>query len=343
MSYTILSSEKLRSYGADNETKALFYLMGSRADSKEIFYFVIDLFNDLTGMSKHADKLWDLQSKADKNPSPKIIGKELVTLFKNYVSEFGFKYYIIFLGGVSTTLRIDDSLVEFDINNVNDAALNKLKDGLKEECKSKTYIDDKDITDDNINGFLEKIYFVIVNGDKGEYVKKIIKLSDKLVLKADVLNAIFNEVRDKQDSKKNIGVVEGKVIDSPDQSLNFGRHLSSNEVRLLALNRILNQNVINSRPPMAFWEILNTYPEERRKDLLEDCQHSLSRALFNVNSQEEFWRLLDNIYSKINEYPTDKVDSIYQRIDKCILNDCPDFDILSAKYFISVVKDGIGL
>ena len=37
--YTIQSSEKLRSYGSENEAKALFYMMGERADSKEIFFF----------------------------------------------------------------------------------------------------------------------------------------------------------------------------------------------------------------------------------------------------------------------------------------------------------------
>ena len=38
MQYKIQSTEKLRKYGAENETKALFYLMGSRKDSKEIYY-----------------------------------------------------------------------------------------------------------------------------------------------------------------------------------------------------------------------------------------------------------------------------------------------------------------
>lgn len=46
---------------------------------KKFSFFVVDFFNDLTGMSKMADKLWDLQSKGDKQPSPYIIGTELVT------------------------------------------------------------------------------------------------------------------------------------------------------------------------------------------------------------------------------------------------------------------------
>lgn len=341
MPYTIYSSEKLRNSGSDNEAKALFYLMGERADSKEIYYFVVDVFNDLTGMTKQADKLWDLQSKGDKNPSPKMIGKELVTLFKNYISSFEFEQYILFLGGVSPSLRVDDEETVFGITNIQSVALKKLKEGLKEECISKTYIDNAKVTEDNIESFLKEVLFVIVNGKKEDYVKKIIKLSDKVIPKPDVLKAIFNEVRNQQDSKKNIGVVEKKTINCPEEALNFGRHLNSNEIRLLALNRILNQEVINSRPPLSFLDIYNTYPEERRKYLLEDCQHSLSRALFNANEQEEFWRLLDNIYTTILENTNDNVDKIYAKIDKTKLNACSDFDVLAAKYFISVVKDGI--
>ena len=158
----------------ENETKALLYLMGYREDSNEIYYFVIDFFNDVTGMSKQSDKLWDVQSKGDKKPSPKKIGEELVTLFKNYMSSFEFAQYIIFLGGVSPTLRVNNEIFEFGIENIKKESLNKLKEGLKEECIKKTYINEKDISEENINEFLKVVHFVITNRDKSEYVKKII-------------------------------------------------------------------------------------------------------------------------------------------------------------------------
>lgn len=50
MSYTVRSSERTRSSGAEHETKALLYLMNLRSDSNEIHYFVVNFFNDLTGM-----------------------------------------------------------------------------------------------------------------------------------------------------------------------------------------------------------------------------------------------------------------------------------------------------
>ena len=92
---------------------------------------------------------------------------------------------------------------------------------------------------------------------------------------------------------------------------------------------------------MAFIDILNSFPEERRKEILEDCQNNLARALFNVNEQEEFWRLLESIYCNVLESAKNNIDLIYQNVDRSILKKCTDFDVLTVKYFISVVKDGI--
>lgn len=343
MAYTVKSSERLRPSAADTETKALLYLMNFRDDSDEIFFFVVDFFNDLTGMNKMGDKLWDLQSKGDKQPSPYIIGTELVTLYKNFVSEFEFAYYIIFLGGVSSSLRIDDTLTRFGIDNIKSTAKPKLINGLRDECKKKTYIDDNDIDDTKIDQFLKKVYFVIDDQSKSEYVKKIIKLNPTIIPSEDTLVAIFNEIRDAQSGKKNASVVEGVTLVAPDEALNHGRHLTTTEIRLLVLNRILNQDVIGAKVPHSFIDIYVQFPEEKRKNLLEDCQLDLSRALFNTNCQEDFWKLFENIYQTILENPTDKVEELYRKLDKLIIGRCLDFDVLSLKYFVSVIKDGISL
>ena len=202
MAYMVKSSEKLRPSAADTETKALLYLMNFRDDSDEIYFFVVDFFNDLTGMSRISDKLWDLQSKGDKQSSPYAIGTELVTLYKNYVSEFDFDKYILFLGGVSNTVRKDSSLTRFTLSNINDKALGKLKSGLKDEYKKKTYISDEDITDEKIDKFLSEVYFVIDDQSKADYVKKIIKINPSIIPEEDTLVAIFNEIRDVQAGKK---------------------------------------------------------------------------------------------------------------------------------------------
>ena len=341
MPYTVRSSERTRSSGAEYETKALLYLMNLRSDSNEIHYFVVDFFNDLTGMDRFAESLWDVQSKGAKNNSPAAVGKELVTLFKNYLSDIDFKEYILFLGGVSSTVRVDDTLDIFDLSNVKISALSKLKEGLKKEAEEKTYISDSDITDSNIDDFLQKVTFVVDSNSPSEYVKAIIKDHPDIIPEERILSAIFNEIRNAQSELKNT-VVEGVVIQTSDEVLRYCRHLTNSEIRLLALNRIINRNPVekNSIPP-SFLSIYTSWVPEKQRELLDGCVQTLCRALFNKNAASEFWNLFENIYSLIVANPTYTVQEIYQSLDTQIRNASPDFDAVSLKYFISVVKDGI--
>ena len=344
MSYTVKSSEKLRKSGAEAETKALLYLMNFRADSNDIYYFVVDFFNDLTGMDNMAARLWDLQSKGAHNVGPKAIGRELVTLFKNYMSEFTFESYILFIGSVSGAFRKDSSLTVFGIENVKDTAIKLMKEELIEEGKTKSYIDNAHLTDKNIDSFLKSVLFVI-DDDKQprEYVKAIIKQHPNIIPEDKVLDAIFNEIRDKQSSKKNISVVEGIVIETTDEALNYCRHLTNNEIRLMTLQRIISRDPLSQGIPASFIPIHAAWPPERQREMFEDCQCSLCRALFNKNAADGFWFLFENTYQLIVDYPNETVQQLFVRLQtlpNCVSR-CPDFDAISLKYFISVVKDGI--
>lgn len=341
MSYTVKSSEKTRKSGAETETKALLYLMNLRKDSDEINYFIVDFFNDLTGMDTYADKLWDVQSKGAKGNSPKALGKELVTLFKNFVCDFEFADYILFVGGVSNTVRINNNLNSFGIENITPSAIQKIKDGLIEEAKNKSYIEDTDITDTNINQFLDKVRVVIDDKKPSDYVRTIIKGHPNLVSEEKVLDAIFNEIRDKQASKKNIKVIEGVVIETKDEALKYFRHLTASDVRLLTLQRIINRNPIAQGIPISFMPILNNCPPEQFNDFIQECQTSLSRALFNKNSSESFWALLENVYNLILNNPKLDVNKVFDMVDRDIKKNAKDFDVLSLRYFIALVKDGI--
>ncbi|MCQ2434285.1 MAG: hypothetical protein MJ062_03495 [Oscillospiraceae bacterium] len=341
MPYTVRSSERTRSSGAEYETKALLYLMNLRSDSNDIHYFVVDFFNDLTGMDRFAENLWDMQSKGAKNNSPAAIGKEMVTLFKNYLSDFEFKDYILFLGGVSTTVRKDNSKDIFDISNIQDSALIKVKEGLKKEALDKTYINDFDVTDENIDEFLKKVLFVVDDKPSSEYVKAIIKDHPAIIPEEKILNAIFNEIRNAQSELKNT-VVEGVVIQTTDEVLKYCRHLTNNEIRLMTLNRIINRNPVEkSSVPPSFIPIYSTWVPEKQREMLDECIQTLCKALFNKNAAAEFWGLFENIYSLIVSNPTYTVQQIYQSLDVEKRNASPDFDAISLKYFISVVKDGV--
>lgn len=342
MAYKIQSSEKLRKSGSEAETKALLYLMNFRSDSDEIYYFVVDFFNDLTGMDRLGQRLWDVQSKGAHNVGPKAVGQELVTLFKNYMSSFDFEAYMLFMGSVSSTLRIDSTLTTFDITNVLPSAIDQIEEGLRQEGTDKEYIDNVTLTNANITDFLSKIVFVVDDDKKpSEYVKAIIKQHPNIIPEERILNAIFNEIRDKQASKKNVCNVEGIVIETSDEALNYSRHLTNNEIRLMTLQRIINRDPISQGIPPSFVSIYSAWPPERAKDTLDDCQGSLCRALFNKNSADGFWSLFEYTYNLIMQFPKENVQFIYTHLDSDCINRCPDFDVLSLKYFIASVKDGI--
>ncbi|EQB1801501.1 hypothetical protein FZW78_08630 [Listeria monocytogenes] len=341
MAYTISSSEKLRKSAADAETKALLYLMNFHEDHDEIHYFIVDFFNDLTGMDRMSDKLWDIQSKGAKNSSPKALGKELVTLFKNFVSEFEFNSFILFAGGVSNTVRIDSTKTVFKIDNFEPNSLEKLKEGLLEECHSKTYINKHDITTQKINDFLDKVLFVIDDKEPSEYVKSIIKQHIALIPSNDELTTIFNEIRKIQSDKKNTSPVEGISITSTDQSLNYLRHLTAGQIKTLVIGRIINRNPFDRGCPLHFVDIYNSFPVETRQEALAECKMAFARALFNKNATEEFWVLFNETYNKIIEYPDKNTEDIFGLLSRHTKHSCPDFDVLSLKYFIATIKEGL--
>lgn len=340
MTYEVKSSEKTRKSCAESETKALLYLMNFRSDSARIHFFVVDFFNDITGMDSSARKLWDVQSKASKSSSAKKIGRELVTLYKNYVSELKFLEYIIFLGGVPTTFRVDSDKSIFTYRNINQNALQSIREGLIDECKKKLYVSEDDIADKKIDEFLKIVWFVVDDKNPEEYIRKIIERHPAIIPPDNELVAIFNEIRDTQSIKKN-SLVEGVIIQNADEVLSYGRHLTTNEIRLLVIQRILNTDPLSDGIPEPFLELYNLYPPNDARDMLDTCKTLLCRALFNKSAAQGFWSLFERIYSLIIESPNEKIDSIYNQIDDDIIEQCPDLDALSIKYFIAKTKEGI--
>lgn len=216
-----------------------------------------------------------------------------------------------------------------------------LIEGLIEECKNKIYIPNEQIKIDIIEKFISHVTFIIDEKKSTDYVRSIIKMHPHLMPEDIILEAIFNEIRDKQSSKKNINNVEGITIETTEDALDYCRHLTNNEIRLLTLQRILNWSILEKGIPEAFLEIYNRFPAEQRKDKLNECQANCCRALFNNNCADGFWTFFEKIYTLIIQHPQDSVTEIYRNIEDEILDGCPDLDVHSFKYFISIVKEGI--
>lgn len=341
MSYVVSSTEKVRGKGADYETKALLYLMNEREDSHEIYCFAIDFYNDVTGLNAYADKAWDLQSKGTETGSAKSIGRELVTLFKNFMSSLSFDYMILFLAAVPNTFRVDNSKSVFGIENISDKALKSVKKGLKEEGEEKEYIDDEWITDENVEKFLRQVSFVIDDKSKAEYIKDIIAVNPKYVPKNDVLDAIFNKIRDVQAAKKNNETVEGEMVDKLGDVFAYDRILRTKEIRLMVLNTFINGDIMNNGFPVYFMPVIAHRDAINQKDTIEDCKLKISTVLFDKANTDKFWDLLDLISGKITENPLANTNAVYNQICDNEAIKIPNLDILSVKYLISVMKEAL--
>lgn len=123
MGYIIRSSEKTSSSASEMETKALLHLLCEDGGNGNIVGFAIDFFNDVTGMDRNALRLYDIQSKGT-DSGPSALGQELVTLYKNYISEFKrfFVAQILFVRSVTRPVLGDQLLTEFRYRDMTEAA-----------------------------------------------------------------------------------------------------------------------------------------------------------------------------------------------------------------------------
>lgn len=345
MVYIIRSSEQHAARGNDMETRALLHLLNFRNKNKDIEGFAIDFFNDVTGVDSMALHLYDIQSKASKSGA-KDIGQELVTLFKNYVSEFRdfFVEEILFLGGVREGIFESEELSEFKYADLTPEAQRTIRRSLKDGCIKKTYINDDDVTDANLDGFLDEVIFVVAKDSIEEYIAPLIRGSKSIATPPEDLQAIFNEIRKAQVGIKTRTKVEGIKIKHPYEAYNYCRVLKKSDIVLLVINRLINKNPLEASIPACFVPIYNKLaanaPEDS-KDKIEECQHALARQMFASSEATSFWALLDEIVTKIDSDPTASVESIFQSLDPTIPHACKFLDALSVQYFISIVKDGL--
>lgn len=340
MQYTVKSSEITRKAAADMETKGLLFMMDSITCKKDIHYLVVDFFNDLTGMDEQGVKLYDLQSKAGKSASPRQIGKELVTLYKNYISDINFDEYILFMERPSKTLCIDSDQVIFGTENIEAKALDKVFDGLKEECRAKSYIENDLILDMKIRIFLNHVRFVIDSQETYEYVLNVMKGHKNIGGSEEQLIEIFEEIKEKQAGKKNKSMVENTVITNQRQCLQYERHLTVGEIKVLIVQRIINRNPLEQGVPVAFIDLYTEIVIDN-ENILDDCQISLCKLLFDKNKSDFFWDLFDEMYLITTENPYLGINDLFEKLNKKKLKKCWHLSDISAKYLIATIKDGV--
>lgn len=342
MAYLICSTERTRSPASDTETKALLHLMSFDDASEDIEGFAIDFFNDVTGLSRFGERLYDVQSKAAKS-APAMIGQELVTLFKNYCSPFKdlFAKEILFLGGVSPTVLGKRELEQFTFEDLEDRAKKGVRKGLLKACEDTGYIKDEYVTDANVDGFLNQVCFVVSKGDKADYVKPLIKTGGTVFVTPRKLEAVFNEIKHAQSRIKEQDVVEGKQIESPDEAYLYGRVIERKDVQRLVLQRLINWDVYQTGIPDGFRPFLERIPPERDNEITDACQNDIARQLFDKNAASDFWRLFGAVVTAVENAPNANVEEIFESLDQEVIRGCSQLGPMSARYFIAVVMDGV--
>ncbi len=343
MGYKITSSEERNEKATEYETKSMLYMMNYYNKADEIKWFAIDFFNDVTGINKYQDSCFDVQSKGVKDIAPMLLGRYLVTLFKNYLSNFNFVDYILFVESVSKTIRKEISSNVFVFKDLSEDIQNAIRDGLIDEANNKTYIEDNTlITTDKLDDFLKKVSFVIDNKTKEQYIKDAAELSDAVIIDNVYLRKIFKEIRDKQSSKKNNNC-EGEILDSIGCFYRYDKYISKDEIQDLIVCRIcFNSKFKNLKTvPQSFIKVINGIDETIIEERIEECQDAIFRLLSNKNNKKAYWELFSEINYVIKRNPLYDINSIYNAVDKKKISAVHHLDVISCKYFISLIKESL--
>lgn len=340
--YKITSTESHSEKATEYETKALLYLINYYKDSNKIHWIVVDFFNDVTGVDRLQSSCFDVQSKGIKDIGPSELGKYLVTLFKNYLSDLHFEDYLLFIQSVGKTIKDQiGNKKTFTINDLNQDTVNSIARGLENEANEKTYIEDKNkVKESIILDFLEFVTFVVDCHSKEEYVKDAVNYNSSLIVDDLRLRKVFKELRDKQSSKKNNNV-EGEQIENISGFVCYDKYFRVDDIQMLILNRICFNDFLNNEHaiPRYFHSIYSNIDETIRNDVLEDCFNDVIKVLMDKNNRDSFWCLFENVITAIKNNPTKSIDEIYEMLDQEILKNIPFLDFLSAKYFISLLKE----
>ena len=339
MSYTFKNTEINNEKASTFETKSLLYLIGQRKDSKDILYVTFDCFNDVSGINKNHDKIWDIQSKNEANINPKKIGKYLYTLFDNSTSIFEFIELIFFCPKLKDEYKIDTSKNIYNLTNIEVKTLARIENGLSEEVTRVRGLED-DFSKEK-KSFFSKVLFVEDNLSENEYIKAITKFKNVDLKNEIFYTALFSELRNIQTAKKN-SYIENETIAEIIDVLNFQRHLSSKDIELLIISRIIGTELFVSLSiPLYFSPVTDKLSIEDKKDLLQECNSNLSRAFFNKNSNKIFWQICERIIEYVEISGNKDVQDIY----KLLFNDY-EFKLSyltenTVLYLISIIIQGI--
>jgi hypothetical protein len=292
----------------------------------------------VTGVSDDVTKLWDVQSKNVKSLNPTKIGIALITLFQNYTSSIDFEHFILFMPKLTEMYLIDETLSVYSFDNFIGKHRLKIIDGLEKEYLRRNGVS---TNRSSINEFLEKVTFVNAKEDKVEYIKNIVKFKNLITIDDAFFIAIFNEIMDKQTKLKNIDI-EGKQVNCAKEAFAFEKVIHRNEIDILIINRFVGVDLFSNRMiPNLFFEEVKDYDSEQRKDIIEDCNASISKVIFNKNNKKIFWNFFEETIFMVKNDRNKSPRGIYFELKNKKVRFPISLDEISAIYLISILKEGL--
>ncbi|MBH0037755.1 hypothetical protein [Pseudoalteromonas sp. SWN166] len=336
MHYVFTNTERNNFKASVFETKSLLYLATQSPKYKKISILTIDCFNDVSGMCDE-ENLWDIQAKNEKNLTPRKIGKYLITLYNNYISEFKpfFKEFIFFMPHLKEDYVEEPSLSCYDIKNFKETHKQKLIAGLKAKAS---------LSDDiNLKGFFDRILFVEDRSEEKMYVKGLMRFQSSKLDDDKFFKAIFTEIRDKQTALKN-SEIENIRIEQPIDVLTLDRSLKTEQLQVFVLNRFVGGDVFsNSRKcPASYIRFTRRFHDEDDiEDHIYEQNAALSRAFFNKNNQINFWCLFEAIFKEFCEDKNKKVTDVVSNIRTNLIDKVEHMDSDSTLFLVAMVRDGL--
>jgi ribonucleotide reductase beta subunit family protein with ferritin-like domain len=111
---------------------------------------------------------------------------------------------------------------------------------------------------------------------------------------------------------------------------------------MMVLNRIINNDFMQKGITYSFVPIYGKFLNSAyKKNILEDCKLNIAKTLFDKNNAENFWKLFADIYTAVTLPDYLSIDEAYKKLDTNTLSSLIFLDIISVKYLMALIKDGI--
>ena len=340
--YKFKTSEQNNDKATEFETKSLLYLLTKIKGHSGISLFIIDCFNDVTGVSENYSDSCDIQSNYVASLNPRTVGKSVYTLFANDVSNIPFGHFTLYLPQLKESYVENISTEVFDISNFKKTKVPDVKAGLIAEIERRN---DPDINTPavlfKLNQFLFDVVFVFDKYGKSDYIKSTIEFKNVSKLDDEFLIRIFDEIRTQQASKK-IRSVYGQEVASIQEAEKFEKNIYRKDIELLVVNRVIGNDLFAPRGiPLYFVQEVQGMDAEDIADLIQECQAQISRTLFNKNNKSAFWLLLEEIMTTFEKNSGAGIRVVLGKISSQAKNRVFTLDETALLYLIALIKEGL--